>query len=246
MPRCVFLVPLLYGEPQFPGVSYLFGDKPDVPVPGYGYTVGCATPGKTEPQFVTVWLNTSQANINILKARPECVWLTDLDDDGQWVSAAIPPTTASQMAVKVRDSLKYNSAKYEKAITAIQAARTSMDAAEAVTMKLFNMTAEQIAGTFGAHPPKAEKEPVIVKTVDEVAAGLGMSPELTEQYRAIIERGNALVKELNESADDEQVSRLGKCANCGWIVYGVGRCPRCDAPIPATLVKPKRLRKAKK
>jgi len=157
MPRSIFIVPLLNGEPQFPGVIYLFGDKPNAPTPGYGYTVGCATPKPGDPQFVIVWVNTSQANIDVLKARAECVWLTDLDDDGAWVSAATTPTAASAMATKVRDSLKYNSAKYAAAITAIQAARTSKAAGEACTGKLFNMTAEQIAGTFGAHPPIGER-----------------------------------------------------------------------------------------
>jgi hypothetical protein len=154
MARSIFIVPLLNGEPQFPGVTYLFGDKPDVGTPGYGYTVGCQTPKATEPQFVTVWVNTSQANIDVLKARAECVWLTDLDDDGAWVSTAVLPTSASAMATKIRDSLRYNTAKYAAAITAIQAARTSKAAGEACATKLFNMTAVQIAGTFGSHPPK--------------------------------------------------------------------------------------------
>jgi len=217
MVRAIFIVPLQYGEPQFPGVGYLFGDKPDVPTPGYGYTVGCATPKPGDPQFVTVWLNTSQANIDVLKARPECVWLTDLDDDGAWVSTATTPTQASQLATKVRDGLKYNSAKYAQAMTAIQAARTSKAAAEACATKLFNMTAAQIAGTFGAHPPKdgREETPVVIKASETRIA-------------------------------EEQVPRLGKCKHCGNLVYDVGTCPHCGAPIPATLAKPKRLRKAKR
>lgn len=203
MPRSIFLVPLLYGEPQFPGVAYIFGDKPDILIPGYGYTVGCATPGKTDPQFVTVWVNTSQANINVLKARAECVHLTDLDDDGAWVSAAVTPTAAGQIATKVRDGLKFNAPKYTAAITAIQAARTSKAAGEAVAVKLFNMTPDQIAGTGGAYPPKAEKEkePVVIKA--ENASTIDSEPTNVETVQMGTSGGDSGVSVASVPADSD-------------------------------------------
>lgn len=69
------------------------------------------------------------------------------------------------------------------------------------------------------------------------------APDLFVVNREIAEE--PVIVKATEIASEE-APRLGKCGHCGNIVYDIGTCPHCGAPIPATLVKPKRARKARK
>jgi len=92
--KATFILPFNNGSIQFPGLAE------DEPRPST-VTISYAPPPSGAP-YVLVDLDTTQANINILTARAECLLLATYDEENIRVAVDVPANERNAMRLKVQ------------------------------------------------------------------------------------------------------------------------------------------------
>ena len=134
MPSCILLVPFVDGYARFPGVDgNIDGD-----------VCSGLPPRAGDPQLIPVWLRTDQATIDILKARPECMYLVGFDAERNFVGDTTLTATSRVTILNKLKALGYTGELLGLLQAALQASQKASQVAIAVLLKAFFMSAFEI------------------------------------------------------------------------------------------------------
>lgn len=153
MPKCLIILPWSSGSVSFPGLTE--SELSQVT----GYTCGSyAPPPPGAANYALVWLTASQAVIDKLSARSDCLYVCAvlLDADGNqtgFETAALNATARNSVRSKL-EAMGFTGAIYGLLNAAIQASQTRDDLAVAIATKAFfrdidktYMTVQDVRGT---------------------------------------------------------------------------------------------------
>jgi len=129
--NAMMVVPFENGSPQFPGL-------PENAQVGF-CTISYSPPPAGTAPYVLVELTTTQTNIDILTARPDCLFLANviIDDDGKyWDTAPLLPTERNAIRAKVAD-MGFTGSQYGLLNAAIQSSQNREELVFALGTKAF-------------------------------------------------------------------------------------------------------------
>ena len=134
MPNCLILVPFVDGYARFPGID---GNIE-------GGVISCNPPRPCDPQLIPVMLQTNQATIDILKARPECMYLIGFDAERKYVGDTTLNATSRNTIINKLKALGYAGVLLGILQAAIQASQKASQVAIKVLLNAFFMSAFEI------------------------------------------------------------------------------------------------------
>ena len=124
----IMILPFNNGSIQFPGLAE------DEPRPSFSIISYAPPPAGAAP-YVLAEISTTQANVDILSARPDCLYMSRRDEEG-YVTETLPAQERNAVRAKIA-AMGFTGAAYGLLNAAIQASQNRADLVVAIGTKAF-------------------------------------------------------------------------------------------------------------